>query len=139
MKILPALAFLLALLLTPLSTVAQVRQPDDSVRRMQSVLAVLNQELAATYEQIKSLQALLAASGRSALGVQGIPPALTTEQEVTEAKNKALARERDIQAQIDDALKRIKDIDAQKQPILRRLREYLDAEPPPAPPPAAAR
>jgi hypothetical protein len=136
MKILPTLSILLAVLAAPSLAVAQSRQPDDSVKRAQAVLAVLNQELAATYEQIKALQALLSSSGRAPLYVQGVPPALTTEQEVTEAKTKAASREQEIQSQIDEALKRVKDIDAQKQPILRRLREYLDAEPPPAPPAA---
>jgi hypothetical protein len=139
MKILPTLTILLAILLAPHLAIAQVRQPDDSVKRAQAVLAVLNQELAATYEQIKALQALLSTSGRVPLYTQGVPPALTTEQEVTEAKTKAAAREQDLQGQIDQALKRIREIDSEKQPILRRLWEYLETEPPAPPPPTTAR
>ena len=122
-----AFAFV-ALLLASASTTAQVRDRDASMRRMQTVLAVLNQELTATYEQIKALQAVMSANDRSSLTVQGRPPALTTEEEVAAGKRKATAREQEIQAQMDAAFKRIKEIEAQKQPILLRLQEFLEAE-----------
>ncbi len=124
----PAGTGLLALLLVLTSPVAQARDPDVSMKRMQTVLTVLNQELTATYDQIKALQAALSANDRSALHVQGRPPSVTTEEQVAAEKRKATAREQEIQSQMDAAFKRIKDIEAQKQPILQRLQEYLDAE-----------
>jgi hypothetical protein len=110
------------------STTAQTRDPDLALKRIQTVLGVLNQELTATYEQIKTLRAARAANDCSSLNVQGRPPALTTEDEVAAAKSKAIAREQEIQTQMDAAFSHIKEIEAQKQPILQRLRSYLDAE-----------
>lgn len=128
MKTFPVACALSALLFASAPTTAQMRNPDVSLNRMQTVLSVLNQELSATYEQIKTLQAARAANDCSSLGAQGYPPALTTEDEVAAAKRKTIAREQEIQTQMDAAFSRIKDIEAQKQPILRRLRDYLDAE-----------
>lgn len=119
---------LIALLLSSAPASAQTRDPDTSMKRMQTVLGVLNQELVATYDQLKALQAALAASDRSSLHVQGLPPALTSDEDVAAAKRKATAREQQIQTQIDAAFSRIKDIEAQKQPILRRLQDLLDSE-----------
>lgn len=124
-----AIAFaLVALLFASASTSAQGRDRDASMKRMQTVLGVLNQELTATYDQIKALQAVMSANDRSSLSVQGRPPALTTEEEVAAGKRKSIAREQELQAQMDAAFKRIKEIEAQKQPILLRLQEFLDAE-----------
>lgn len=128
MNVSPARTGLLALLLLLTAPVAKARDPDVTMKRMQTVLTVLNQELTATYDQIKALQAALSANDRSALHVQGRPPGVTTEEEVAAEKRKATAREQEIQSQMDAAFKRIKDIEAQKQPILLRLQEYLDAE-----------
>ncbi len=128
MNVSPARTGLVALLLVLTLPVAQARDPDVSMKRMQTVLTVLNQELTATYDQIKALQAALSANDRSALHVQGRPPSVTTEEQVAAEKRKATAREQEIQSQMDAAFKRIKDIEAQKQPILQRLQEYLDAE-----------
>jgi len=128
MKALPISFALLALLVASASTCALARDPDVSMKRMQTVLAVLNQELTATYDQIKALQAVMSANDRSSPSVRGRPPALTTEEEVAAGKRKAAEREQEIQAQMDVAFKRIKEIEAQKQPILLRLQEYLDAE-----------
>lgn len=119
---------LFALLLGSGSTVAQMRDPDVSMKRLQIVLSVLNQELTATYDQIKALQAALSANDRSSLYVQGRSPDMTTVEEVAAGKRKAIARELELQTQMDAALGRIKDIEAQKQPILRHLQDYLDAE-----------
>lgn len=125
-----------ALLSVSVPAVAQMRDPDVSMKRMQTVLSVLNQELTATYDQIKALQSALSANDRSSLHVQGRPPPLTNEEEVAAEKRKFAAREQEIQAQMDAAFKRIKEIEAQKQPILQRLQEYLDAERASAPPTA---
>ena len=128
MKALPVACALSAMLFVSTATTAQTRDPDLALKRIQTVLGVLNQELTATYEQIKTLRAARAANDCSGLNVQGRPPALTTEDEVAAAKAKAIAREQEIQTQLDAAFKHIKDIEAQKQPILQRLRTYLDAE-----------
>lgn len=128
MKALPIAFAFVALLFASASTSAQVRDRDASMKRMQTVLGVLNQELTATYDQIKALQAVMSANDRSSLTVQGRPPALTTEEEVAAGKRKSAAREQELQAQMDAAFKRIKEIEAQKQPILLRLQEYLEGE-----------
>ena len=128
MKAFSVACALSALLFASTTTSAQTRDPDLALKRVQTVLGVLNQELAATYEQIKTLRAARAANDCSPLNGQGRPPALTTEDEVAAAKSKAIAREQEIQTQMDAAFKHIKDIEAQKQPILQRLRSYLDSE-----------
>ena len=128
MKAFPVACTLLMLCLVSAPTTAQMRDPDVSMKRMQTVLSVLNQELTATYDQIKALQTALSANDRSPLNVQGRPAALTTEEEVAASKRKAIAREQELQSQMDAAFGRIKDIESQKQPILRRLQDYLDAE-----------
>ena len=128
MKAFPVAFTVLMLSLASTPTTAQVRDPDVTMRRMQTVLSVLNQELTATYEQIKTLQTALSANDRSPLNVQGQPPALTTAEEVAASKRKSIAREQELQSQMDAAFGRIKEIESQKQPILRRLQDYLDAE-----------
>jgi Skp family chaperone for outer membrane proteins len=128
MKTLLAVILASALTMGALPAAAQTRDADATIKRLQTVLNVLNQELTATYEQIKALQAMLAANDRNSLNVQGRPKPLTTEDEVAEVKRKGEAREREIQDRIEAAFKRIQEIDAQKQPVLRRLREYLDSE-----------
>lgn len=128
MKAFPIAFAFFVLLLMSASTTAQLRERDASMRRMQTVLAVLNQELTATYDQIKALQAVMSANDRSSLSVQGRPPALTSEEEVAASKRKSAAREQELQAQMDAAFKRIKELEAQKQPILLLLQEYLKAE-----------
>jgi len=127
MKAFPSACTLFGLLFASASTTAQMRDPDVALKRMQTVLNVLNQELTATYEQIKALQAARSANDCASLSVQGHPPALTTEDEVAAAKHKVTVREQEIQTQMDAAFSHIKDIEGQKQPILLRLRDYLDA------------
>ncbi len=129
MKTFLAVILVSALTLGAFPVSAQTRDADAAIRRLQTVLNVLNQELTATYDQIKALQAMLAANDRNSLNVQGRPKPLTTEDEVVEVKRKTEAREREIQERIEAAFKRIQEIEAQKQPVLRRLREYLEAEP----------
>jgi septal ring factor EnvC (AmiA/AmiB activator) len=106
----------------------QENEPEESMKRMQTVLGVLNQELTATYDQIKALQTALEANERTSQFPRWRSPDIVTVDEVVAAKRKANAREQEIQTQIDAAFSRIKDIESQKQPILRRLQDFLDAE-----------
>jgi hypothetical protein len=129
MKTLLTVVLVSALALGACPVSAQPRDADAAIKRLQTVLNVLNQELTATYDQIKALQAMLAANDRNSLNVQGRPAPLTNEEEVAEVKRKAQAREREIQERIEAAFKRVQEIEAQKQPVLRRLREFLESEP----------
>ncbi len=106
---------------------AQSKNADEAMRRVQNALGVLNQELSATYDQIKTLQSTLEANRRSVDSIHSRGPGLTMEQ-VEAARRKASDREEELQSQIDLAFARIKDIELQKQPLLRRLQEQLRQE-----------
>lgn len=110
--------------LEPATGTAPSNDAEESMKRIKTVLAVLNQELTATYDQIEALKRALDAE----LSPRWRPPGIETMDELTEAKRKASERENEIRARIEQAFKRIKEIDAQKQPILERLQEYLDKD-----------
>jgi len=106
---------------------AQSKNADETMRRVQNALGVLNQELTATYDQIKTLQTTLETNRRSVDSIHSRGPGLTMEQ-IETARRKASDREEELQSQIDLAFARIKDIELQKQPLLRRLQEQLRQE-----------
>lgn len=127
MKQIHAICIAVATALMPAAVAAQPRDPDATMRRVQNALGVLNQELAATYDQIKTLQATIEANRRGVSDIQNRGPVVTME-EVEAARRKADQREAELQSQIDLAFNRIKEIEQQKQPLLRRLQEQLQVD-----------
>ena len=118
-----------ALVLAASAAHAQATSRDGAatMARLQGALDLLNRELSATFEQIKTLQATLEQNRRSIDSIHGRGPGYTMEQ-VEAARQKAAERERELQAQIDQAFGRIKEIDLQKQPLLRRLQDQLQQD-----------
>ena len=97
---------------------------DAEIRRLQTFLGILNQELTTQYERIKALQQAIAQSGHS-----GTPPTVSPDvgryEEVAEQRRRDLAREASLRQQLDATLERIRDLETQKAPLLERVRELI--------------
>ena len=134
------LILLMVLLTLAVQRPVLAEEPEAELRRLQTILNTLNQELQAEYQHIRTLQDALRSNSVVPLLSQGRSPDVVAYEEVAGQERTALSREAALNAQLDVVYSRVKQIEADKQPILDRLRELIKTAPAPAPKeqPAAA-
>ncbi len=123
------LVALVAVLLTLNSSVAIAQSEDAELKRLQTILAILNQELLAQYQQIQALQEARRSNAQVPLYLQGRSPDLVFVDEAAADQRRAVQREAVLNARLDAAYERIGQVEAEKQPILERLREIVGSAP----------
>lgn len=103
---------------------------DAELKRLQSVLATLNQELESTYGQFQMVQEAQRAAIQQEY-LAGPRPGFDNRNydDIINAQAEARDREQELTRQMDQLLDRARDIEAQKQPILQRLYELLRSSP----------
>ena len=101
-------------------------ETDTELKRLQSVLATLNQELEATYRQFQMVQEARRASVQQEL-YAAPRPGLDNRNydDIIAAQSEARERERALSMQMDQLLAKAREIEAQKQPTLQRIFELL--------------
>jgi hypothetical protein len=115
-------ALLAAIAASPLAAQSPAQQQDDEIRRLQNILATLNQELIAQYEHFKAIQQAIRTNAETlTLKQQGKGPYPLSVDEATAASASAMQRESALTSQLEGVMARIKQIDERKQPILERL------------------
>lgn len=99
---------------------------DAELKRLQSTLFTLNQELAATYSQFQMLMEARRASMQQGI-LDGPQPGLDYRdyETVVAAQAAARARSDELTRQMDQLLAKAREIDVEKQPILQRVYELL--------------
>ena len=116
------LAPLLSLLIAG-STFAQEPANAPEMKRLQTVLSVINAELKTDLDQILILQEALKANARGSLKAQGRTPDAISFDEVAAEQRRAIQRELALNARLDAILARSTTLDSKKQSILERLLE----------------
>lgn len=116
----------LALFCIALAAAAHAADPtfDAEVRRLQTFLGILNQELGTQYERIKALQDAIA-HGALAGSNPAANPDIARYEDVADQKRRALAREGALRQQLDATLDRIRELEAEKAPLLERVKELI--------------
>jgi len=126
------MALLLAALLALISFSVGVRADDTELKRLQTMLAVINQEIQAAYEQYQ----IVIQTRRKAL--QGeteeyvYAPDIQDFEEVKQRQREAKRRDGELTDQMDRILANIKELEARKQPVLNRIYELLQERSAPA-------
>lgn len=129
MRLVPLTALLLALNLGS----AAAQSEDAELKRLQTILTILNQELLAEYQHIQALQEARRSNAQVPLYLQGRSPDLVSVDAAAADQRRAVQREEALNAQLDALYARIGQIEAEKQPILERLREIVRSAPAAAP------
>lgn len=110
----------------------QVSATDDVVelKRLQTVLATLNQELTATYGQFQIVLEARRASIQQEI-LEGPRPGLDKRNydDIVAAQLAARERSRELAKQMDLLLLKVKEIEAEKQPILQQVYAMLRSNP----------
>jgi chromosome segregation ATPase len=97
---------------------------DAEVRRLQTFLGILNQELGTQYERIKALQEAIAQSAQAGSNPSASPD-IARYEDVADQRRRALAREGALRQQLDATLERIKELEVEKAPLLERVKELI--------------
>ena len=105
------------------SPLAQEPASAPEMRRLQTVLTVINAELKADLDQVLVLQEALRANARGSLQAQGRTPDAISFDEVAAEQRRAIQREQALNARLDAMLTRSITLDSKKQSILERLIE----------------
>lgn len=113
------------------STLAQEPANATEMKRLQTVLSVINAELKTDLDQILILQEALKANARGSLKAQGHTPDAISFDEVAAEQRRAIQRELALNERLDAILVRSTSLDAKKQSILERLLELGLAQPAP--------
>jgi hypothetical protein len=110
-------------LLIASSSFAQEPASAQEMKRLQTVLTVINAELKTDLDQILVLQEALKANARGSLKAQGRTPDAISFDEVAAEQRRAIQREQALNARLDAILARSTTHDLKKQSILERLLE----------------
>ncbi|MBI4997468.1 MAG: hypothetical protein HZC22_11340 [Rhodocyclales bacterium] len=102
---------------------AQDHEAVLEIKRLQTLLAVINAELKADLDQMLTLNEALKANARPSLEAGGQSPDVASVADVQAAQRRAIAREAAINARLDAILARSATLDASKQPLMERIRE----------------
>jgi len=126
------MALLLAALLALISFSVGARAEDAELKRLQTMLAVINQEIQAAYEQYQ----IVIQTRRKALEGETeeyvYAPDIQDFEEVKQRQREAKRRDRELTDQMDRILANIKELEARKQPVLNRIYELLQERAAPA-------
>ena len=132
-------AILTALLLSLAAHAAAADSFDTELKRLQTILSIMNQELQAEYQQMRSIQETLRSNVLTPPSLQpGYQGDVVRYDDFVAEQRNAARRDAALRSQLDVIHERVKQIEAEKQPILDRLKELVKAAPPPPPPPTAA-
>lgn len=106
---------------------------DAELKRLQSTLTTLNQELAATYSQFQMVLEARRASIQQEI-LEGPRPGLDYRNydTIVAAQTEARERVQELAKQMDQLLAKVRTIEAEKQPILQRVYELLNSSSPTA-------
>ncbi len=122
MRHLACLATLFSLLFCgPL--LAQEHAGASEMKRLQTLMSVINGELKADLDQILVLQEAIKANARLPLAAQGRSPDAISFDEVAAAQRRAIQRESALNARLEAIMARSAILDANKQSLLERLME----------------
>lgn len=118
----PALVLAALLLAFSGSLHAQAADGLVELRRVQTLLSVINSELRSDLDYVMVLQEAIKANSRPALKAQGLSPDAVSFDEMAAAQRRAIEREASINARLDVILARSAALDAEKQRLLERVR-----------------
>lgn len=107
---------------------------DAELRRLQSILATLNQQLEATYRQFQMVQQ----ARRDVMQVLYAPrPGLDPRsyEEITESQAQAMRQEKELTEQMHRLLAKAREIEGQMNPVLERIYQLIPATAEAAPSP----
>jgi predicted nucleic acid-binding Zn-ribbon protein len=128
-------AILTALLLSLAAHAAAADSFDTELKRLQTILSIMNQELQAEYQQMRSIQETLRSNVLTPPNLQaGYQGDVVRYDDFVAEQRNAARRDAALRSQLDTIHERVKQIEAEKQPILDRLKELVKAAPPPPPP-----
>lgn len=99
---------------------------DAELRRLQSILATLNQQLTATYQQFQMVEQ----ARRSVLQAQNAPhPGLDPRSydQQAEERDQAAQQEKSLSEQMNRLLAKAQEIEKQMNPILERIYQMIPA------------
>lgn len=118
--------FILFIMMLMLAGHISAADTDTELKRLQSALVTLNQEMSATYSQFQMVLEARRASIQQEM-LEGPRPGLDYRnyEAIVAAQNEARERGRELAGQMDQLLARVKEIEAEKQPILQRVYELL--------------
>jgi predicted nucleic acid-binding Zn-ribbon protein len=120
----PLFAFGLFLLL--FAAAAPAASDDAELRRLQSILATLNQQLEATYRQFQMVQQARRDVLQSIYFVRpGLDP--RSYDEMTEAQAQAMRQEKELAEQMHRLLAKAREIEGQMNPVLERIYQLIPA------------
>ena len=126
---------LTALLLSLAAHAAAADSFDTELKRLQTILSIMNQELQAEYQQMRSIQETLRSNVLTPPNLQaGYQGDVVRYDDFVAEQRNAARRDAALRSQLDVIHERVKQIEAEKQPILDRLKELVKAAPPPPPP-----
>lgn len=131
------LRHMLAVLLLLAGTAHGVGE-EAELKRLQSVLGVVNQEIQAAYQQYQTVLQLRSDTLKLLVyGAISIPDPVNFEA-FKEEQRKLVRRDQELTNQLDQLLAQIRELEARKQPILQRIYQLVEesatAAPRPAPP-----
>jgi len=109
------------------SLIAQEKESAPELKRLQTMLSVINAELKSDLDQILVLQEAIKANSRTPLEAQGRSPDAVSYDEAAAAQRRAIQRETAINSRLDAILARSAELDAKKQPLLERIAELSAA------------
>jgi predicted nucleic acid-binding Zn-ribbon protein len=109
-----------------LFSAAAVASDDAELRRLQSILATLNQQLEATYRQFQMVQQARRDVLQTIYFVRpGLDP--RSYDEITEAQTQAMRQEKELTEQMHRLLAKAREIEAQMNPVLERIYQFIPA------------
>lgn len=124
--------FILFTLLLAFAVHTPAAEIDNELKRLQSILTTLNQELEATYRQFQMVQEARRASAQQEIS-SGPRPGLDNRNydDIIAAQTEARDRGKELSREMNQLLTKAKEIEAQKQPLLQRVYELVRATPSP--------
>ena len=97
------------------------------VRRLQTLIAVINAEIKADLDQAMTLRQINTVNARKPVEVQGFSPDPISYDDLVEAQRRSVQTEAAISLRLEAILARGIALNAEKQPLLDRVKDLLGA------------